>query len=779
MNRAPSLPKPSSRVARRRLAAACVLGLSLAACAEHHAAGPPPSQSTARPAPPAVPLALNGVAAAVAPLAPLAPSMVDGAWVEAVRLERWAEAAERLDALPMDQRTLPAMKYARARVAFELGDHGKAVELLHGLEQALPLLAREVARYRAEAAFEVGPFLAAAAYFEGVGDAPGLSRAAIAAMKGGDLKQARALADRAVTAAQRARRSRDEAAARMARARVLLAVRDAAERSGEKGGAGAAAAALALADLRWLVKSAPSSAEGREAAALLAAMPGQLSPQDRLQKVDAMVAAGSAAEAIAELDELSGVPASELHHRRAAALYQARDYEGAVAAFLKVAASPSARQAEQLHLAARSLSRLQREGEAIERHLQVARRFRRTRWGELSSLLAARLLVQVGRYADAVAQYGRFIDAYPKSERRGDALRERALAMLSTGSAARARQPLEQLARDAGAAEAARLRELAGLAALRGGDRDGAVRLWTQVMREQPLSWGALLARSRLAAVGAPMPPLLVPASLRDARPVEVKLPPAAALLASMGLDRDAEAHLADNEREVTAPYAGQESEALCRMYGMLSSAKRRYRVGTRAVSAAALQRAPSQAERWTWECVYPEPYAGEVRALEAQHGLPRGLVHALMRQESAFDPVVVSPASAVGLMQLMPATAKKAASELSLGFELDQLKSAPLNLRLGGFYIGKLLRTFAGSLPLATAAYNAGPKAVSHWLEGSIDRDTDVWVARIPYDETRTYVGRVLSNLARYQWLDGGDAAVEMLPLTLPADARAPADAY
>ncbi|WP_433928319.1 transglycosylase SLT domain-containing protein [Sorangium cellulosum] len=776
MKRAPSPPKPSSRVARRRLAAACVLGLSLAACAEHRAAGPPPSQSTARAAPPAVPSAVSGAAAAVAAVAS---PVMDGAWVEAVRLERWAEAAERIDALPMEQRALPAMKFARARVAFELGDHGKAVELLHGLEQALPLLAREVARYRAEAAFEVGPFLEAAAYFERAGGAPGLARAAVAAMKGGDLAQARALADRAVVAAQRARKTRDEAAARLARARVLLAARDAAERSGDKGPAKAAAAELALADLRWIVKSAPSSADGREAAALLAAAPGPLSPEERLQKVDAMVAAGSASQAIAELDKLSGVSAAELHHRRATALYQARDYEGAAAAFLKVAASPSARQAEQLHLAARSLSRLRREGEAIERHLAVARRFRKTRWGELSSLLSARLLMQVGRYAEAVAQYGQFLSAYPRSERRRDATYERALAMLSTSSAARARQPLEQLARDAGAADAAKLRELAGLAALRGGDRDGAARLWTQVMREQPLSWGALLARSRLAAVGAPMPPLLVPASLAEARPVDVKLPPAAALLASMGLDRDAEAHLAENERAATAPYAGQESEALCRMYGMLSPAKRRYRVGTQAVSAAALQRAPSQADRWTWECVYPEPYVGEVRALEAQHGLPRGLVHALMRQESAFDPVVVSPASAVGLMQLMPATARKAASELSLGFELDQLKSAPINLRLGGFYIGKLLRTFEGSLPLATAAYNAGPTAVSHWLEGNIDRDTDVWVARIPYDETRTYVGRVLSNLARYQWLDGGDAAVEMLPLTLPADARAPADAY
>ncbi len=163
------------------------------------------------------------------------------------------------------------------------------------------------------------------------------------------------------------------------------------------------------------------------------------------------------------------------------------------------------------------------------------------------------------------------------------------------------------------------------------------------------------------------------------------------------------------------------------------------------------------------------EPYAGEVRALEAQHGLPRGLVHALMRQESAFDPVVVSPASAVGLMQLMPSTAEKAASELSLGFDLGQLKSAPLNLRLGGFYIGKLLRTFEGSLPLAAAACqrrSEGRVALARW---GIDRDTDVWVARIPYDETRTYVGRVLSNLARYQWLAGGDAGRGDAPAHAP----------
>ncbi len=109
----------------------------------------------------------------------------------------------------------------------------------------------------------------------------------------------------------------------------------------------------------------------------------------------------------------------------------------------------------------------------------------------------------------------------------------------------------------------------------------------------------------------------------------------------------------------------------------------------------------------------------------------------------------------------------------------MSELTSPDVNLRLGGFYFAKLLRMFEGSLPLATAAYNAGPKAVSRWLEAGAERDTDLWVARIPYGETRHYVGRVLANLARYQWLEGGEAAVTMIPLEIPTGIKAPADAY
>ena len=101
------------------------------------------------------------------------------------------------------------------------------------------------------------------------------------------------------------------------------------------------------------------------------------------------------------------------------------------------------------------------------------------------------------------------------------------------------------------------------------------------------------------------------------------------------------------------------------------------------------------------------------------------------------------------------------------------------MSLKFGAFYYAKLVKMFQGSLVLASAGYNAGPKAASRWLETGADNDVDLWVARIPYDETRNYVARVAGNLARYQWLEGGDAAVTPLPLELPVGARAPADAY
>ncbi|GAB2176932.1 lytic transglycosylase domain-containing protein [Dongia sp. agr-C8] len=130
-----------------------------------------------------------------------------------------------------------------------------------------------------------------------------------------------------------------------------------------------------------------------------------------------------------------------------------------------------------------------------------------------------------------------------------------------------------------------------------------------------------------------------------------------------------------------------------------------------------------------------------------------------LIRQESAFNAQAVSPAGAMGLMQLMPDTAKQMGKQLKVAkFKDSRLTSDPqFNITLGRAYLDKLVDRFGGSYVLATAAYNAGPNRVRQWMDTYGDprqADTDVvdWIESIPFDETRNYVQRVMENLQVYR---------------------------
>jgi soluble lytic murein transglycosylase len=740
--------------------------LLAAGCAER-VSGVPPAQSTA---PGAVGQGAGStvVLAATAPGgAAGAPLLTEAPWADAVRMERWVEAATKLDALPEADRARAEIRYVRARVALAQKDSARAVALLAGLEPLLPALAGDVARWRAEAAADAGPYPEAAAYFARAGRARDFLRAAQALEKGGDQEGARKMADKAVGAADKGKSVREQAAARALRARLNEA---------------AGKPAFAVGDYRWLAMKAAATPEAASAPEALVRLQAPLSAKERMQAVGEMIDRGAAAEALAEIARIDGKPGFarlEVMHARAMALYKSRNWSEAAKSFQEVAAAKSGREAEQLFYAARCLSRCDKDNDAIKIFQDISSRYKKTMWSERATYLSARLLLQNGRFKEAAEGFKRYLANFPKGEERADAEFERALALVSAESPKTARAAFGLLAKNAKPDIAARLRQLEGLAALRAGDKDEAVRVWTEVARSQPLTWAAQVSRARLAAAGAPLPPLIDPPAVRPAQALVIDPPRPFALLASLGLDGDAEAWLAGNEQDAASRYVGRESEALCAMYGSLSRAKRRYRVGNAAVGWATLMKAPSAADRWTWECVYPRPYAAVVKALEEQYALPKGLIHSLMRQESAFDPVVLSPVSAVGLMQLMPSTARAIAGELGETYDPSLLTSPEVNVRYGAFYIAKLLKTFKGSIPLAAAAYNAGPQAVSHWLETGKDMDADLWVARIPFDETRNYVARVMGNLARYQWLDGSDAAVLPVALELPVDARAEADAY
>ncbi len=143
-------------------------------------------------------------------------------------------------------------------------------------------------------------------------------------------------------------------------------------------------------------------------------------------------------------------------------------------------------------------------------------------------------------------------------------------------------------------------------------------------------------------------------------------------------------------------------------------------------------------------------------------------LLHAVIRQESAFDVHARSRAGARGLMQLMPATAKNVARKLKVkGHSTARLTSDPNhNVALGSAYLESMLGRYEGSMIMALAAYNAGPHRVDKWLvdygdpRGSLDDAID-WIESIPFSETRNYVQRIMEALPIYrQKLTGAQVA-------------------
>lgn len=159
---------------------------------------------------------------------------------------------------------------------------------------------------------------------------------------------------------------------------------------------------------------------------------------------------------------------------------------------------------------------------------------------------------------------------------------------------------------------------------------------------------------------------------------------------------------------------------------------------------------------RWTRELlrtVFPLPYRQAVESASRAAGLDPAMMAALVRQESAFDAWAVSSAGAMGLAQLMPATAVEVSRSLGEGaVASDVLVRPELNLRLGARHFSDLLRRYDGSTVAALIAYNAGPHRYRRWRElPERGVDAELFIERIPFAETRRYVKAVLRNAYLY----------------------------
>ena len=133
-------------------------------------------------------------------------------------------------------------------------------------------------------------------------------------------------------------------------------------------------------------------------------------------------------------------------------------------------------------------------------------------------------------------------------------------------------------------------------------------------------------------------------------------------------------------------------------------------------------------------------------------------LVYSIIRQESAFNPTVVSSAKAMGLMQVTAATGRYIARKFKVGHDAGRLKSdAAYNVQMGAAVLGNLIQDYRGSYILAFVGYNAGPGRVREWIARYGDpRDPKVdpvdWVEMIPFSETRNYVQRIIENVQVYR---------------------------
>lgn len=149
----------------------------------------------------------------------------------------------------------------------------------------------------------------------------------------------------------------------------------------------------------------------------------------------------------------------------------------------------------------------------------------------------------------------------------------------------------------------------------------------------------------------------------------------------------------------------------------------------------------------------YRLDYEAEIIKWADEYMLSRYLVAAVIHTESRGNPSAVSPAGAVGLMQIMPATGEWIAGKLGAEFSEDTLPDPAENIRMGCWYLDYLLKRYGGNETSALAAYNAGPGNVDGWLEKS-EYASGGQLDYIPFDETREYVRRVARAEAKYMEL-------------------------
>lgn len=519
--------------------------------------------------------------------------------------------------------------------------------------------------------------------------------------------------------------------------------------------------------------------------------------KDLLARAKSLLAARQNREALATTEALIALPAAanagefacEAWITRAEALGKvARKAESADAfgtAIDRCAGMP--KRVEALYNAGRASEKVSRAPEAQKRFTMLETEFPKHRLADDARLRAAKNAREMGDEAAFERLLSDMPDAYPDGDMVIDGLFELALFRIERRDWAGAIAPLERALskapRERPYYAAGRLPYFLGRARIETGAEDKGIELLKSTIRDYPLTYYMSLACARLnerkaqsadealkAAVGnepdAPFVlgkhPVFEKAGFKRAialaRLGEFKF--ARAELDALGLsDKDVPPELL-----WASVFLLERAGSPLQSHSLLRSATMSQASSLPAEIADWTNHYPVGRWKTAWQSAYPRPFAAQVSAESKRSQIPEAFIYAIMREESAFDPRVVSHADAIGLMQLIVPTAKTMAKPLGLPWNERALKRPEVNVALGSRFLSILRNKFPDNPMMAIPSYNAGPGAPRRWIDNRPTADFDVWVERIPYEETRLYTKRVMTSMAAYAFLYFSDQPSEVL---------------
>lgn len=670
---------------------------------------------------------------------------------EALEREDYSEARALLELID----DVPARELVVGYVEMQLGHYDWALSTLTQAKERWPSLGSLIEPWRRHALLRSTDWDALLPEAERSTDSDELLLVARRLLERGQPRDAARLTQRAAAFTRGSKRRQAEV--RALRAQVSLATDQ---------------RFTALMDWRWLAVDAPleDASQGADAFIEQHFPKTPLKAEQRYLRAVRFANAGRVAEADAELERVLAAPfykvaEGDALHLQGMARYRARQFEAAAEWLLDAAQKGSHQALRDTYYAARALSRAGRVVEAIALFEQVAKSTPKGPLTQSARFHIGSEYLVLGQWQAAVEAHDAFLNNYGPNEHTEAAQRERAIAYFALGEYQRAAYWFARLrANDPKGRDANLYQLLEAVAREHLGDMAAAVTLLRNLELNAPLSFAGQQAQARLHAMGESVTPLL---TQRTQVLQLAPFPSPVAALETVGLSELSERALSQLETQWLSGISDDRKQAQCHGYGQLAAGRRRYLIGIDAATRSGFFSRPRDGQEWLWRCVYPTPYARTVAEQGGEWQVSPALVYAVMRQESGFHSSIESPAAARGLMQIIPPTADRIADELGERAFNGTMDNPHRNIRFGTFYLRKLLDVFDDNPAPAIAAYNAGPQAAIRWYDATGALPLELFVARIPFSETRNYVQRVLGNLRIYEALYPEFGSVP-LPLSL-----------